>query len=62
MIQLERSKSDDWEKFMEADLAQSFAFNLILAKTEAGWWIARRQSQLSAIVREVLAELPTTNL
>jgi hypothetical protein len=55
--QFQRSRSDDWQSLMQAEEEQELAFAAMRAKTDAAWWIARRERTLAWLVREALAAL-----
>lgn len=54
----QRSHCDEWEQLMGVDLDQAFAFDLLRAKADAAWWLARREQTLAELAREMLASLP----
>jgi hypothetical protein len=55
--QFQRSRSDDWQSLMQAEEEQTLAFAAMRAKTDAAWWIARRDRALASLVREALSAL-----
>jgi ketosteroid isomerase-like protein len=48
----EEANSDAWEELMRDDVEQASAFESMLARRDAAWWIARRQKSLAALARE----------
>jgi hypothetical protein len=55
--QFQRSRSDDWQFLMTAEEERSLAFAALQSRTDAAWWIARRDRALSSLVREAMATL-----